>query len=219
MERSFKTPDGTELPLLEIKGKPYLNVKYRIVWFREENPKCGIETEIIHTSQDSSLAKATIKDTSGRVLATGHKTETKQGFIDHLEKAESGAIGRALGFLGYGTEFALELEEGDRLADAPAEEKPKAEKHRPSIMDLAKFTITFGPHINKQLQDVDPESLLHSIEKASQWLQNNPKHRSVDSVLEFVDTARRYLNYSKSAASDDFNDPKKPLPNFVPGKK
>ena len=39
-----------------------------------------------------------------------------------MEKAETGSIGRALALLGYGTQFcADELDEGDRIVDAPAE--------------------------------------------------------------------------------------------------
>ncbi len=89
-------------------------------------------------------------------------------------------------------------------------------KNKPSIMDLAKFTITFGPNRGKQLQDIDSESLAHSMEKARLWLSNNPQHKDVLSVVEFVDTAQRYLNYSATAASDDFNNPKKPLKNHAP---
>lgn len=91
----------------------------RILWFREEKPDWGIETEIISHTQEYSVVKATIKDEKGRVIADGIKSETAKGFADHLEKAQSGAIGRALGFVGYGTLFATELDEGDRLADSP----------------------------------------------------------------------------------------------------
>jgi hypothetical protein len=90
-------------------------------------------------------------------------------------------------------------------------------KNKPSIMDLAKFTITFGPNRGKQLQDIDPESLQHSIDKAKIWIQNNPKHPDLMSVVDFTDTAVRYLNYSATSKSADFNDPKKPLANHAPG--
>jgi len=46
-----------------------------------------------------------------------------------IEKAEAGAIGRALAFLGYGTQFAQELEtehtsEGAKVVDTPRTPKP-----------------------------------------------------------------------------------------------
>lgn len=117
-----KTKSGTELPMLNLRGKDYLEVKYRLVWFREEKPDWSIETQIIVLEKDETVALATIKDASGRIVATAHKREDTKGFADHMEKAETGAIGRALALLGYGTQFcADELDEGDRIVDAPAQ--------------------------------------------------------------------------------------------------
>jgi hypothetical protein len=119
--KMHKTKNGTELPLLNLRGKDYLEVKYRLVWFREERPEWSIETELVSTSDKETLAKATIKNPEGRIMAMGHKFEDVKGFGDHKEKAETGAIGRALALLGYGTQFcADELDEGERIVDAPA---------------------------------------------------------------------------------------------------
>lgn len=116
---TFKTKLGTELPLLNLKGKDYLQAAHRIQWFREEKPLWAIETECLSTTPEGTLFKATVSDENGRVIAIAHKTETLKGFPDHLEKAETGAISRALALCGYGTQFAQELEEEDRLADSP----------------------------------------------------------------------------------------------------
>jgi len=119
--RSFKTTKGTELPLLNLRGKEYLEVKYRLVWFREDHPDWSIETELVSVTDVSAYAKATIRDDKGRIIATSHKFESIQGFPDFIEKAETGAIGRALALIGYGTQFcADELDEGKRIVDAPA---------------------------------------------------------------------------------------------------
>lgn len=119
--RSYKTAKGTELPLLNLRGKEYLEVKYRLVWFREDHPDWSIETELISVTDVSAYAKATIRDEKGRTIATSHKFESIQGFPDFIEKAETGAIGRALALIGYGTQFcADELDEGQRIVDAPA---------------------------------------------------------------------------------------------------
>jgi hypothetical protein len=124
--KHHKTKAGTELPLLNLRGKDYLEVKYRLVWFREEHPEWSIETEFITIGEDHALAKATIKDQSGRIMATSHKFEDRKGFPDFLEKAETGSMGRALAIVGYGTQFcADELDEGDRIVDAPAQRPRK----------------------------------------------------------------------------------------------
>lgn len=117
--KTFKTEKGTELPLMDIKGKPYLMVAHRLVWFNEKYPHWSIETELKAYAEYTD-ARAVIKDEVGRVRSTAHKRETVQGFSDHFEKAETGAIGRALAFIGIGTQFTnIELEEGSRLADSP----------------------------------------------------------------------------------------------------
>lgn len=120
--KMFKTPKGTELFLINLRGKDYLEVKYRLVWFREEKPDWSIETELVDKQDNVTVAKAVIKDPSGKIMAMAHKREDTKGFADHLEKSETSAIGRALALLGYGTQFcADELDEGERIVDAPAE--------------------------------------------------------------------------------------------------
>lgn len=120
MMRHYRTSKGTELPLLNLRGKEYLEVKYRLVWFREDHPDWSIETELLSVTDVSAYARATVRDESGRVIATSHKFESIQGFPDFIEKAETGSIGRALALIGYGTQFcADELDEGNRIVDAP----------------------------------------------------------------------------------------------------
>lgn len=121
---SFKTPKGTVLPLRDIKGKLYLDVAYRVIWFREEFPSWTIKTSLIFHDKTRAIAFCEILDDQGRLMASGTKTESLEGFYDFIEKCETGAVGRALGFLGFGTQFALDLD-GDRLADAPHSGKPK----------------------------------------------------------------------------------------------
>lgn len=132
MRTHFTTPKGTELPILNLKGKEYLQVAQRLVWFREEYPLWGIETEFLGIHSTAATAKATIRDAQGRIIATSHKCETAEGFPDFIEKSETGAIGRALALIGFGTQFcADELDEGERLADSPSPPKSVPSKAVP----------------------------------------------------------------------------------------
>lgn len=136
--------------LMQIKNKngasDYLPVQWRLVWFREACPDGTIETEMLHLDLDKEMEeetyvwnqekkrsekvvkvakgvaifRATVKDGKGGV-AIGTKMEKAVSFPDFLEKSETGAIGRALAALGYGTQFAPELSEGDRIVDSPVE--------------------------------------------------------------------------------------------------
>ena len=87
MKRIYTTAKGTELPLLNLKGRDYLEVKYRLVWFREEHPDWSIETDFLSVDERSACARAVIKDVSGRIIATSHKTESISNFPDFMEKA------------------------------------------------------------------------------------------------------------------------------------
>ncbi|HEY4034021.1 MAG TPA: hypothetical protein VGL94_08685 [Ktedonobacteraceae bacterium] len=135
--------------IIQIKSdqavRDYLPVQWRLVWFRSLCPEGTIATEIIHLDLDRDteeeifvwnnekrrsekvvkyakglvIFKATVSDGKG-AIATGTKMEKAASFSDWLEKAETGAIGRALAGLGYGTQFTGdELNEAHRIVDSP----------------------------------------------------------------------------------------------------
>lgn len=118
--------------LMKLKGKDYLPVAWRLVWFRERYPNGNIDTEAIQLTDTTAVFRATITaiGEGGEVLgrATSHKSQSKHGFSDYIEKAETGAIGRALAALGFGTQFDPELDEGERLADSPVQRQNAPQK-------------------------------------------------------------------------------------------
>ena len=99
----------------------YLPVAARIAWFRKDHPYWSIITKVVKLADKAVVMKAIIKDMQGTVIATARKKETEIGFPDYIEKAETGAVGRALAMCGYGTLQAPEFDEQERLADSPAE--------------------------------------------------------------------------------------------------
>lgn len=120
---TFRTPKGTELPLTSLKGKDYLQVAWRIVWFREVYPLGRIDTECVEVSEKHAVYKAHISIPNERgeyvKLADADKREDAGHFGDFREKAQTGAIGRALALCGFGTQFTEDLDEGDRIVDSP----------------------------------------------------------------------------------------------------
>ena len=111
--------------LIRLRGSEYLEVKWRIAWFRNDYPAdsgWGIVTCAEEIDDSKARYRATIIDPQGRVISTATKTETKDSFPDYAEKAETGAIGRALALVGYGTQFTGdELSEGRRIVDSPVQ--------------------------------------------------------------------------------------------------
>lgn len=136
MSKTIKTSKGNDLPLMNLKGKDYLQVAYRLQWLADDIESYEIETKFLSLSSEETVAQATItlygKD--GKVVrkASATKRETKKDFSDHTEKAETGASGRALAMLGFGTQHAVaDLDEGARIVDSPL---PAPVKSAPSIL-------------------------------------------------------------------------------------
>jgi hypothetical protein len=59
-------------------------------------------------------------------------SESAKDFADYAEKASTKSLGRALLALGYGTAFAPEMDEGDRVVDTPVERRRSAPAARVS---------------------------------------------------------------------------------------
>jgi hypothetical protein len=128
-------------PFINLKGKMYLPARRRIQWFRgdiEPHPLWTIDTvELLHERGKRispsrieggyALIRAEVRDDTGRLIAAGSKSEHSENFPDYYEKAETGAIARALAVAGYGTELAMDLDEGVaedgslRIADSPVQ--------------------------------------------------------------------------------------------------
>lgn len=122
--------------LIDLQGKKYLEIKWRLVWLRElHGDKASVVTELIHANDSIIVFKATIA-INGEVVATAHGSAPAQGKGSwrgrEIEKAETASVGRALAHAGFGTQFAGEdVEEGEgRLSDSPVDlsksEKPKS---------------------------------------------------------------------------------------------
>jgi len=106
--------------LIKVKGKDYLEVKFRIHWFRQEHPDWDIRSDLIKLDIDRGIAvvRSDIFDEQGEHRSSGLSLETMKNFQDYLEKSETSATGRALAALGYGTLQSVELDEG-RIVDSP----------------------------------------------------------------------------------------------------
>jgi hypothetical protein len=112
---------------IEVTVAQYLDVKWRLVWLRTEFPCSTIVTEVIELTDKRAVFRATATrvDSDGKLRgsASGTGSETVGDWTDFIEKAETKAIGRAVAALGYGTQFTEDLDDGDRIVDAPLEHR------------------------------------------------------------------------------------------------
>ena len=121
--------------LMSLKGRDYLNVQNRLLWFIRDQrdfivrglatTSYVIRTELVEHDGDAGYAqfKTYVRDVMGNE-ATMYGSEAAKDFADYAEKASTKSLGRALLALGYGTAFAPEMDEGDRVVDSPVERRP-----------------------------------------------------------------------------------------------
>lgn len=201
--------------IIKLKGKDYLEVKWRLVWFRDDHPDWGIETNVVHYDEKKAVVQARIINMDGHLMAMGTKSETPQGFADYLEKSETGAVGRALGMLGYGTQFAPEFDEGERIVDSPVQSKQPT-----TIVDAAKHAFgaenvkivdekpaqTDGVHPNKNKSTTAFMTTLHGARGRLGWTEEQldaeaGKFLSLDKpVSSLYDLGNTTDNYRKFLA-------------------
>lgn len=92
----------------------YAEVSERVLAYRKVYPNRRIETEILELTENSIRMKATVYNDENEILATGHAGETKAGIINNvsmIENCETSAVGRALGFAGFGIDGGIASEQ------------------------------------------------------------------------------------------------------------
>ncbi|MGB3330144.1 MAG: hypothetical protein WBA46_14380 [Thermomicrobiales bacterium] len=113
--------------LTKVKGNDYLEVKWRLVWLRDQHPDAVIETDLVSHSGNHAIFRAQVTLPTGGG-ATGWGSEDINGFANYIEKAETKAIGRALAALGFGTQFCDDMVYGaaeGHVVDAPVARGPQ----------------------------------------------------------------------------------------------
>lgn len=153
MERPTRVEVNARMERVNIRGKQYATVDARVLAFWEIYPNGRIVTEMLSDTGDRCVFRATAYDMDVPI-ATGHAFEVRtSGPVNktsYLENCETSAVGRALGFLGIGSngsiasadevQGAISQQEG---ADAPEGETatqtpPQPRRNRFEDMNEAK---------------------------------------------------------------------------------
>lgn len=173
---------------VEIHGKEYLTVAYRVKEFRKDYPEYTIATQLVERTDEFVVVKATIKDDQGRVLATGHGEEYRSASqinkTSALENAETSAVGRALAMYKY---TGSELASADEVANAIHQQStPKQDRYiTQKQAELLINKVKWG------LKEYDPDEIVGFLDKAVGQDFTKLKMSQMDSAIEQVDMAVR----------------------------
>lgn len=126
-----------------IKGKEYAEVNQRVKAFRMVHPNGQIMTDIVAHENGVVCIKATVCDADGAIIATGMAYEKESSsFINktsYIENCETSAVGRALGFAGYGIDTSIcSAEDLNNALENQQNEKPATELMKKTFMDMCK---------------------------------------------------------------------------------
>lgn len=208
--RSFNPSEHIMQIKSEQGTRDYLPVQWRLVWFRSACPHGSIETEMLHLDLDRDteeevlvwnaerrrnekimkhakgfvIFRAVVKDGQGGV-GTGTKSEKAASFPDFIEKAETGAIGRALAALGFGTQFTGdEWDEAHRIVDSPVDRHPTLASTNGSSKEVGKPLSSHGQMNRTSEQEAElpiSEQQLSSIRKLCEHL-SKPEPENITSL-------------------------------------
>jgi len=120
---------------VDIKGKAYVEVNERLIYFRKNYPEWSLTSEMLSCANGVCVFCATIANQDGKVVATGHAYE-KEGstFINktsYIENCETSAWGRALGNFGIGIDTAVAS--ADEVKNAVAQQEEQEKKSEPMM--------------------------------------------------------------------------------------
>ena len=166
--------------IVNIHGREYETVAYRIHKFRDAHPTWTLRTSIVHRDLESVVISAEILDETGRLVANGHaeefRSDGKINATSALENAETSAIGRALAAFGIGgTEFASADEVGRAVSgQKPAIDVVLTNQHfavsKHGTEALREYFKTLDVHAREVFLSIKQE-LLESAQKADAELE------------------------------------------------
>lgn len=151
---------------VNIKGKDYVEVNERVLFFRKNFKDYKIKTELISNEKNNEnihtcVFKAEILNDKNEIISTGFAYEKENStFINktsYIENCETSAVGRALGFLGIGIDTSI----------ASAEEVSNAINNQEKIEEQKEKETRIKKATQKQF-DIVMEAIKEGVMKIEQ---------------------------------------------------
>ena len=160
----------------------YLDVKYRLLWFRLHCPNGKIDPELVHLDEKSAVVCCKVyadkADPADQFIgkAYSQRFPTEERFGDRfLEIAETVAKGRALADAGYGTQFCMNGETlASIIADAPIKMPPDEDAGHPGNV-RSRCLLQFRLRVLRCLSHLSRRSLRHPHSSRKQLRLNRPR--------------------------------------------
>ena len=152
-----------------LSGADYSTIESRVKAFRSDHPNGQILTEIVKDNESNGevifKAHAVVDNL---IRATSHAMEVRGtsniNKTSHLEYAETNAIGRVLGMMGYLSNNQLESDE--ELENAKLQREELKKKERKLKADISSLSIKYKKAIDEKNEV--------AIEECRQEMYDNP---------------------------------------------
>lgn len=188
-----------------IRGKEYADVAQRVSAFRRVYPQGTIRTEMVSNEGDAGRRVCVFRAVVGvgdTILGTGTAYENEGASninrTSYIENCETSAVGRALGFAGFGIAGGIasaeevaraqdlqSAQEARRRTEAPAEAKQPAHITETDAKRLEKLLTQNGLNVSAMLNtyhvtatvELTPEQCKEATEKTLAWAKKQQAAR------------------------------------------
>jgi|TARA_R100001530_G_scaffold42416_1_gene32316 hypothetical protein len=205
----------------KIGQKDYVDVSERVLAFNDLYPiesGYSLRQEIVSINEETGtiLIHAWVENAEGKVLRDGHAHEfqankkSKVNMTSHVENCETSAVGRALGFMGLGTEYGIasadevrnaqakEVEmkeaEGSQVETKPAPKKVKEEKkpaeQTPPPVDNKTLA---GDATDEQLESITGKPVTYEVRHNSPESTTPSSTKEAEERLDDSESEEEYL--------------------------
>ena len=189
-----------ELATVDIKGKPYVEVKTRVQWFRKNIENGSIETEILHFDKESIMCKTKIH-VNGALVATGMAHEDKNASAvnktSFVECCETSSVGRALGMMGIGIESSVDTAGTVKAAIAQQE----ASERHDELMRYKAESLSSKLMMAIEADDEEGVSEVEKDYRGDTPLATRVKLSLTPEHLEYMDERKERLSVDRKAKS------------------